>query len=87
MCQGHAATPVAGLTFSNDLYSEGLAQMLEAIMQHQDSLITSFGRPGAGLIQVTPPAEQESLTAGACMRDAYAGLGLSFAQIPAAAAA
>jgi hypothetical protein len=87
MRQGHAATPVAGLTFSNDFHSENLAQMLEVIMQHQGSFISSFGRPGAGLIQVTPPTEQESLAAGYCMRDAYAGLGLLFAQVPTAAAA
>lgn len=86
MQQGPGSTPVVGLTFSNDFRSEGLAQMLEVIMQHQDSFVSSFGRPGAGLIQVTPPTEQESLAASACMRDAYEGLGLSFARIPAAAA-
>lgn len=87
MQHGQGATPIAGPTFSNDFHSEGLAQMLEVIMQHQGSFMTSFGRPGAGLIQVTPPTEQDSLAASACMRDAYEGLGLSFASIPAAAAA
>jgi hypothetical protein len=87
MQHGQGATPVAGLTFSNDFHSESLAQILEVIMQHQGSFMTSFGRPGAGLIQVTAPTEQESLAASACMRDAYDGLGLSFARIRAAAAA
>jgi hypothetical protein len=87
MRQGQGATPVAGLTFSNDFHSEGLAQMLEVIMQHQGSFMTSFGRPGAGLIQVTPPTEQESLAATACMRDAYDGLGFVFDRIPSPAAA
>lgn len=87
MRQGQGATPVAGLTFSNDFHSEGLAQMLEVIMQHQDTFMTSFGRPGAGLIQVTPPTEQESLAASACMRDAYDGLGFVFDRVPSAAAA
>lgn len=87
MRQGQGATPVAGLTFSNDFHSEGLAQMLEVIMQHQGTFMTSFGRPGAGLIQVTPPTEQESLAASACMRDAYDGLGFVFDRVPSAAAA
>lgn len=87
MRQGQGATPVARLTFSNDFHSEGLAQMLEVIMQHQGSFMTSFGRPGAGLIQVTPPTEQESLAASACMRDAYDGFGFVFDRVPSAAAA
>jgi hypothetical protein len=87
MGQGEASTPVAGLTFSNDFHSEGLAQMLEVIMQHQGSFMASFGRAGAGLIQVTSPTEQDSLAASACMRDAYDGLGLLFDRIPSAAAA
>jgi hypothetical protein len=86
MSQGQAARPV-GLTFSNDYHSEGLAEMLNVIMQHQGSFMTSIGRPGAGLIQVTPPTEQESLAASACMRDAYDGLGFLFDRIPSAAAA
>lgn len=87
MQHGPGANPVAGLTFSNDFHSEGLAHMLDVIMRHQGSFMTSFGRPGAGLIQVTLPTEQESLAASACMRDAYNRLGLSFAGIPAVAAA
>ena len=87
MHQGQAVTPAAGLRFSNDYHSDALAQMLEVIMQHQGSFMTSFGRPGAGLIQVTPPTEQESLAASACMRDAYDGFGFVFDRVPSAAAA
>lgn len=87
MRQGQTAIPAKGMTFSNEYHSAGLAEMLEVIMQHQGSFMTSLGRPGAGLIQVTPPTEQESLAASACMRDAYEGLGLLFDRIPSAAIA
>jgi hypothetical protein len=75
-----------GMTFSNDYHSAGLAEMLEVIMQHQDNFPPSL-KPGDGLIQVTLPTEQENLTSGACMRHVYESFGLSFAHIPAAAAA
>jgi hypothetical protein len=87
MRQGEAVSPVTGLTFSNDYHSEGLAQMLEVIMQHQGRFMTSFCRSGAGLIQVTPPTEQERRAASACMRDAYDGLGFAFDCIPSTAVA
>jgi hypothetical protein len=75
-----------GMTFSNDYQSEGLTDMLEVIMQHQDSFVASIG-PGAGLIQVMPPTDEEKLSATACMRHAYESLGLTFARIPVAPAA
>jgi hypothetical protein len=37
------------------------ADMLEVIMQHQDSFFGFRDRPGGGLIQVMPPTDQESL--------------------------
>ena len=74
------------MKFSNDYHSAGLAEMLEVIMQHQDSFAPSL-KPGAGLIQVTLPTEQENLASGACMRHVYESFGLSFAHISVAAAA
>jgi len=71
------------LTFSNGYHSAGLAEMLEVIMQHQDRFVASRVRPWAGSIQVTPPSEQETVAAGACMRHAYECFGLTFAHIPA----
>jgi hypothetical protein len=76
--------PVAKLAFSNGYHSAGLAEMLEVIMQHEDRFVNSRVRPRAGSIQVTPPTEQETLAAGACMRHAYECFGLTFAHIPAA---
>ncbi|HLW55407.1 MAG TPA: hypothetical protein VKW06_21440 [Candidatus Angelobacter sp.] len=75
-----------GMTFSNDYHSAGLAHMLGVIMQHQDSFAPSL-KPGAGLILVTLPTEQENSMSGACMKHVYESLGLCFAHIPAAAAA
>jgi hypothetical protein len=87
MSRGPTAVPRDGITFSNDYQSAALGEMLEVIMQHQDSFAASLVTPGAGLIQVTLPTDQESLAATACMRHAYEGLGFTFAHIPAAAMA
>jgi hypothetical protein len=76
--------PVDRLTFSNGYHSAALAEMLEVIMQHQDHFVNSRVRPRASSIQVTPPTEQETSAAGACMRHAYECFGLTFAHIPAA---
>lgn len=75
-----------GMTFSNDYHSAGLAEMLEVIMQHQENFARSF-IPEGGSILVTVPTEQENLTSGARMRHVYESFGLSFAHIPAPAAA
>jgi hypothetical protein len=75
------------MTFRNDYHSAGLAGMLEVIMQHQDSFTAPLIAPGAGLIQVTLPTDQESVAATECMRHAYESLGLTFAQIPSSVAA
>jgi hypothetical protein len=74
------------MTFSNDYHSAGLAEMLEVIMQHQDDFAPAL-KPGSGLIQVTLPTEQESVTSGARMRHVYESLGLRFTHVPAAAVA
>lgn len=87
MSRGPTAVPPDGMTFSNDYHSAGLTDMLEMIMQHQNRFSDSLDRPGAGLIQVTLPTDQESMAATACMRQAYESLGLTFAHIPAAAMA
>jgi hypothetical protein len=55
------------LKFSNGYHSEGLAQMLEEIMQHQNDFTPSEG-PGGGMIQVSRPSEERKLTASASMR-------------------
>lgn len=77
----------AGMTFSNGYYSAGLAAMMEVIMQHQGFFTASLISPGAGLIQIILPTDQESMAATNCMRHAYESLGITSAQIPTAAMA
>jgi hypothetical protein len=74
------------LTFSNGYHSEGLAQMLEVIMQHQADFVPSKRR-GVGLVQVTRPNEEEKQPAKTCMKHAYNHLALTFEHIPGAAVA
>ncbi len=76
-----------GMTFSNDYHSARLAEMLEVVMQHQDSFTASHIAPGTGLIQVEAPTDQDRVAATDCMKHAYVSLGLTFAQIPATVAA
>jgi hypothetical protein len=87
MPNGTTAATRDGMTFSNDYSSAGLAGMLEVIMQHQDSFTASLILPGAGLIQVSLPTNQESVAAAECMRHAYQSLGLTLAPILTASAA
>jgi hypothetical protein len=76
-----------GTTFSNGYHSEGLAAMLQVIMQHQDHFAAPL-RPGSpSSIQVQLPTEQDTLAAAACMRLAYEDVGLAFTDIPAFTAA
>jgi len=87
MCPGSSPTPKAGLTFSNGHHSVALAEMVDLIMQHQDSFSPSFGTSGVSLLQVQTPSTEAASTAGACMREAYASFGRTFAHIPKAAMA
>ncbi|HLJ89282.1 MAG TPA: hypothetical protein VKZ53_20860 [Candidatus Angelobacter sp.] len=76
MPHGSTDGPRDGMTFRNDYHSSRLAKMLEVIMQHQDNFAPSL-KPGAGLIQVTPPTKQESFASEASMRHVYDIFGLS----------
>lgn len=86
MARGPTGASVGRLTFSNGYHSAGLAEMLDVVMLHRDNFAPGLNF-GTGLIQVTPPTDQENLKSGACMRHVYESFGLSFAHIPAAAAA
>jgi hypothetical protein len=80
-----AAAPTR-LTFSNGCHSEGLAQMLEVVMQHQPDFVPVEG-PGSGSIQVTRPSEEEKQAANTGMKHVYNCLGLTFERIAIAAVA
>jgi hypothetical protein len=86
IARGPTGASVGRLTFSNGHHSAGLAEMLEVILQHQDNFAPGLNF-GTGRIQVTPPTEQENWAAEGCVRHVYESFGLTFAHIPAAAAA
>ena len=59
-----------GIHFDNGYQSEGLAHILESVMQHQTafSLPADLGRQG--LLQITTPTEEESSAAAATVSEA-----------------
>src|ERR1700678_2714231 len=59
-----------GVHFDNGYESQGLANILESVMQNQDrcSLPTDFGRQG--LLQIPTPTERERTAAAASMKKA-----------------
>ncbi len=69
-----------GVSFDNGYQSQGLADILESVMQHQDSfsLPTDFGRQG--LLQIPTPTEDESRAAAASVSQALGHLGSALAE-------
>ncbi len=61
----------AGVHFENGYQSEGLAHILESVMQHQTafSLPADLGRQG--LLQITTPTEDEISAAAASVSEAF----------------
>ena len=64
----------AGVRFDNGYASEGLAHILESVMQHQDSFVlpTDLGRQG--LLQIPTPTEAESALAVVLVNEAVHAL-------------
>jgi hypothetical protein len=60
-----------GIHFDNGYESEGLAHILEVLMQHQNlfALPQNLGR--RGLVQIGAPTEKESKAAAASMSDVF----------------
>ena len=58
-----------GVYFENGYESEGLAHMLESVMQHQDdfTLPQNLGRPG--LLQIPTPKDEEGPAAAALVNE------------------
>ena len=63
-----------GVRFDNGYHSEGLAHILEAVMQHQMafSLPVDLGRQG--LLQISAPTQEETTAATELIRQAAARL-------------
>jgi hypothetical protein len=74
----------AGVHFHNGYRSEGLAHILDSVMQHQ----TAFSLPGnlgwQGLLQIPTPTQEESVAATALVSKALDGVGPAPAQLAAA---
>lgn len=60
-----------GIHFENGYRSDGLAQILESVMQHQSAFILPVNMGRQGLLQIATPTEEETATAATSVRDAY----------------
>jgi len=71
----------AGVHFDNGYQSEGLARILESVMQHQTafSLPADLGRQG--LLQIPTPTQEESVVAAASVSEALDRAGSASAQL------
>ncbi|HEV2402121.1 MAG TPA: hypothetical protein VGS27_34640 [Candidatus Sulfotelmatobacter sp.] len=65
----------AGVRFENGYESQGLANILERVMQHQASFVLPENMGRQGLLQIPTPTEEEQSAAGAWIRDALDHLG------------
>ena len=60
-----------GVRFENGFHSDGLAQTLVFIMQHQEAFSPSPDRGRTGLLQIQSPTKGESTKAGQVLKDAF----------------
>src|SRR5579862_8356418 len=70
----------AGVRFDNGYASEGLAHILESIMQHQNSFVLPSNLGRQGLLQISAPTAEDSATAAARVRLAFDGLASPLAE-------
>lgn len=64
-----------GVRFDNGYESEGLAHILESVMQHQNSFALPANLGRQGLLQIATPTEAESAAATAWVSEALEHLG------------
>jgi len=60
-----------GVRFENGYQSEGLARILEFIMQHQNSFVLPMDHGRQGLLQIPTPTEEEITAAAAALNEAF----------------
>jgi hypothetical protein len=65
----------AGVRFDNGYQSEGLAHILEFVMQHQSEFALPTNRGRQGLLQISTPTQEESAAAAASVNEAFDRLG------------
>jgi hypothetical protein len=69
-----------GVHFDNQYQSEGLAHILEFVMQHQTAFVLPPDRGRLGLLQIPTPTEEESMAAAASVSEAFDRFGSVLAQ-------
>jgi len=70
----------AGVHLDNSYESEGLSNILERVMQHQDSFVLPENSGRQGLIQIPTPTDEDRSAAGEWIRDAFDRPGSSLAE-------
>ncbi|HZQ25751.1 MAG TPA: hypothetical protein VFA89_23375 [Terriglobales bacterium] len=58
-----------GVRFDNEYESEGLAHILEFVMQHQNSFVLPPNLGRQGLLQISTPTVEESVAAAALINE------------------
>jgi hypothetical protein len=69
-----------GVRFENGYQSEGLAHILEFVMQHQNSFVLPLNHARQGLLQIPTPTEKEGTAAAAALNEAFGRLGSPLAE-------
>jgi len=69
-----------GVCFENGYHSEGLAHILEFVMQHQNSFMLPPNHDRQGLLQIPTPTEEESTAAAASVNEAFDPLGVALVE-------
>jgi hypothetical protein len=61
----------AGIGFENGYQSEGLADVLEVAMQHQNSFVLPLNLGRQGLLQISTPTAEESAAAATLISEVF----------------
>ncbi len=69
-----------GVRFDNGYESEGLAHILDLVMQHQDSFVLPPNLGRQGLLQISAPTVEESTAAAALINEVSDRLTSTFAE-------
>ena len=69
-----------GVSFDHGYQSDGLARILESVMQHQNSFALPPNLGRQGLLQISTPTGEESKAAAVSVNDALGRLGSTFAE-------
>jgi hypothetical protein len=75
-----SASKFHGVHFDNKYQSEGLAHILEFVMQNQEAFALPLNRGRQGLLQISTPTHEESAAAAASVSEAFDRFGSVLAQ-------